>query len=721
MTSAPDVPATRGQAPSNERLAWVSFWRTVTRVEREKIVPGRAARNALGVALPLAAGYLLGSLGAGLIVSSGALNVCFTDGDDPYRRRARRMLLGTLLVGLAVLTGTLSGHDALISIAIAGVWAFAAGMMVAVNQTATDLGVTTLVTLVVYSAQPLEPHRAVSAGLLAIAGGLLQTLFALALWPVEGFEPERRALANLYEGLARAAESPAAASEAPSASVQATEAHNTLAALGPIHTVEADRYRSLLNQAERMRLSLLTLARLRVRIGREKEEGEEIAALDRFFELCARILAAVGASLRTNHSIDAHPDELDRIDALAEVLRISRARADSEILAALAGDALHQVDALAGQLRSSVELAANATPEGQAEFERTQSRAPWTLRLRGSLATLRANLTFESAAFRHAVRLAVCVTLGAAVGRAVNWHRTYWLPMTVAIVLKPDFTATFSRGVLRVVGTLSGLAFATVLFHMVSTTVMTQIVLIAALTFVLRSFGAANYGILTAAVSALVVLLIGLTGVSAKDAIAARAINSVAGGALALAAYWLWPTWERYRINENVARLLDSYRNYFQAIWQAYLKPDVPPPELDTTRQAGRLARSNLEASVGRLSAEPYASQLIALNDMLASSHRLAHALMALEAGLYRSQFVPPRDAFRTFSHDVERTLYFLAASLRGTEIHPGDLPDLREDHHALLRSGDSRAERYALVNIETDRVTNSLNTLREQIVSWPS
>ena len=192
------------------------------------------------------------------------------------------------------------------------------------------------------------------------------------------------------------------------------------------------------------------------------------------------------------------------------------------------------MDALAGQLRSSVELASHATPEGLAEFERTQSQTPWTLRLRGSLATLRANLTFESAAFRHAVRLAACVAVAAGIGRAVSWHRTYWLPMTVAIVLKPDFTATFSRGVLRVAGTLAGLAFATVLFHLFSTTVITQIVLIGLLTFVLRSYGAANYGILTAAVSALVVLLIGLTGVSAKDVIAARAINSVSGGALAL-------------------------------------------------------------------------------------------------------------------------------------------------------------------------------------------
>ncbi len=719
MASAPEVPALQAKHQSTQQVALTSFWRTLTLFEPDKVVPGRAARNALGVALPLAVGYLFGSISVGLVVSSGALNVCFTDGDDPYRQRARRMLLGTLLVGLAVMTGTLTGGVPVIAIAIAGVWAFAAGMMVAVNQAATDLGVVTLVTLIVYSAQPMDPHHAVSAGLLAIVGGLFQTLLALAMWPVQRFEPERRALANLFEELSRAAASPASASEAPSASAQATDAHSTLAALGAIHTVEADRYRSLLNQAERMRLSLLMLARLRVRIGREKPEGEEPAALDRFFELCSELLAAIGGSLRSNNSIAENPDVLDELDALAEVPRQSQA--STPMLSALLADALHQMDALAGQLRSSVELASHATPEGLAEFERKQSQTPWTLRLRGGLATLRANLTFESAAFRHAIRLAACVALAASIGRAVSWHRTYWLPMTVAIVLKPDFTATFSRGVLRVAGTLTGLAFATALFHIVSTTVMTQIVLIALLTFALRSFGAANYGILTAAVSALVVLLIGLTGVSAKDVIAARAINSVSGGALALAAYWLWPTWERYRINENVARLLDAYRDYFHVISEAYLKPEAPPPALDSARQAGRLARSNLEASVDRLSAEPYRYRLTALNDMLASSHRLVHALMALEAGLYQSNFVSPRDAYRTFSNDVERTLYFLAASLRGSAIHPGDLPDLREDHHALLRSGDSHVERYALVNIETDRVTNSLNTLREQIISWPS
>src|SRR5204862_416196 len=59
------------------------------------------------------------------------------------------------------------------------------------------------------------------------------------------------------------------------------------------------------------------------------------------------------------------------------------------------------------------------------------------------------------------------------------------------------------------------------------------------------------------------------------------------------------------------------------------------------------------------------------------------------------------------------------ARALRGSPITRADLPDLREDHHALVQSGDSLTERYALVNVETDRITNSLNTLSEDVLRW--
>ncbi|MGH9667314.1 MAG: hypothetical protein ACRD9L_23065, partial [Bryobacteraceae bacterium] len=153
-----------------------------------------------------------------------------------------------------------------------------------------------------------------------------------------------------------------------------------------------------------------------------------------------------------------------------------------------------------------------------------------------------------------------------------------------------------------------------------------------------------------------------------------------------------------------------------------YVKLDTAPEQkLDRTRLAARLARSNVEASIDRVSAEPgtTAERLRTLSGILASSHRLAHALMALEAGLASSHPVPARAEFTPFANDVEMTLYSLAAALRGSPLHREALPDLREDHRMLANSGDSLTERHALVNVETDRITNSLNTLSEDLMRW--
>ena len=80
---------------------------------------------------------------------------------------------------------------------------------------------------------------------------------------------------------------------------------------------------------------------------------------------------------------------------------------------------------------------------------------------------------------------------------------------------------------------------------------------------------------------------------------------------------------------------------------------------------------------------------------------------------------MPALEPFRRLADDVELTLYYLAAALRGAPIHVEELPNLREDHNALVHSGDALNDRYALVNVETDRITNSLNTLREELLRW--
>src|SRR6267143_7023383 len=198
-------------APVAHEGAARAFWGVLTRFESSKLAPYLALRNSIGVLLPLVAGFALNMPRGGVVVASGALNVAYSDGSDPYAQRAKRMLSSSVLCALAVLFGALSGSHNAAAVIIATLWAFAAGMLVAAGTTAADLGVISLVTLMIYAAQPLTTKQAVISSALALGGGLLQTALSVALWPVRRYEPERRALANLFLELARSAEQPLSA------------------------------------------------------------------------------------------------------------------------------------------------------------------------------------------------------------------------------------------------------------------------------------------------------------------------------------------------------------------------------------------------------------------------------------------------------------------------------------------------------------------------------
>ena len=699
-----------------------AFWRTVTTFDRSKIVPHQALRNAIGVALPLIAGFATGMPRAGLAVATGALYVSYSDGSDPYQLRARRMLAAGFGCSLAVFLGAMSAGNSVAAVLVTTAWAFAAGLLVSLGTAAANIGMISLVSLVIFEAQSLSSEQAAYAALLTMAGAVLQTLLSIAAWPVTRYGPERRLLAALYNEMARIAETPLEATSAPPASRHSTQAQDAFASLGTDRSPESLRFLSLLNQAERMRLSLLILTRLRLRLSRENPSKENLEYLDRYLPVARNSLEILAAGLSTERLPGELAPMLKELGTLPRELQQKLAGAPPSFGTATAHEARFQMDALAGQLRATADLISRTTPAGEASFARADAAQPVWLRYSGRLATLRANLNFGSAAFRHALRLAICVCAGEILSRAISLNRSYWLVMTLVIVLKPDFSSTFSRGLLRIGGTLAGLVLATVMFQLHPTSAVLQVSLIFVLTFLLRWVGPANYGIFTIAISALIVLFFAINGISPDEVIALRGINTVVGGGIALLAYALWPTWEREQISETIARLLESYRDYFRAVTEANFHPHTPDLRtLDRTRLESRRARSNLEASVERLLAEPGTREehVQRFNAILASSHRFAHAAMALDAYRERRSEAPGRRAFLDFAADVERVLTLLAATLRSGHTASRDWPDLRDDYHRLIQSGDPTTERYAFTNVEADRITNSLNTLRDQILSW--
>jgi uncharacterized membrane protein YccC len=701
---------------------WQSFWRGVLRVDTAKMEPWIALRNAVGVCVPLAVGIAMGMPLGGLAVASGALNVSYSDGHDPYGQRAKRMLASSALCAIAVMAGGFAGHHNAAAVALVTVWALGSGMVIALGTTAESLGVISLVVLIIYCAQSLTAERALQAGGLAFAGGVIQTLLSLALWPVRAYVPERRALANLYLTLGRAASSPAGLMKAPPPAEASTQAQEALAARASDHNIESERFRALLSQGERMRLRLFTLGRLLRRMHREKFGFASAEMVESFLESAAHVMTAIGESLAQNTPLSLNESWLNEIRTATEALRESKETGPSTFLAAVARDARFQMDALAGQLRAAAQLAGEVTPEGLAVTRQREKALPWRMRFGGNLARLAANLSLQSAVFRHAIRLACAVALAETLSRNLETPRAYWLPMTTVLVLKPEFTVTFTRGLLRIAGTIVGLLLATAMFHFLPPGIGMEVVIIGGFVFLLRWVGPANYGIFGVAVSALVVLLISFTGVAPKDVILPRGVNTVVGGALALAAYAVWPTWERMQVGEMMARLLDAYRAYFAAVVQEVTRSEgTGAADLDKARLAARRARANAVASVDRLQAEPRtrAEEVALLIGMLASSHRFVHAVMSVEAGILPGARPPVRPEFRVFAADVDQTLEGLAEELRRKRVAIQKWPDLREDHRRLTQSPGAVGERYALMNIEADRMTNSLNTLREQVAHW--
>ncbi len=680
-----------------DRIRQAPLWQSLFRFDKSKITTEVAIRSSVGIVIPLILGAVFSNPSAGALGALGALNVASSDSRDPYKTRGRRILVASLLVGAAVSIGSLSAWSGITAFLAVSLWAFAAGMMVVLGTRAADLGVTTLVTLVVFAARPMPLKIALESGLVAVCGGVLQAILSVAVWPFGRYRPERRFISSLYATLSHLAISPAGPEAAPPGDDQIAQTQDALSSLAQDHTPEGERYVFLLSQAERVRLSLLTLRRLHRRIAREPEGGAAAADIEKILAGAADSLQSV--SVNTLKGL-AGVESRDLTEA-ARIYRKHHARSSVPVLNEMLREACEQIDSLMGQIRSACRLTAETTP--------LETTDPWRLRFTGWRARMLANLSFESSAFRHAIRLAVCVGVGDAVGRMISLERTYWLPMTTALVLRPDFNATFSRGILRLAGTFVGLLVATGLFHFLRANTWDEIVLLGIFAFLMRWIGLANYGIFVTALSALVVLLLAISGVSPKEVIAARALNTALGGLVALLAYGLWPTWERTQAGRVFADLIEDYRAYFNAVVKAY--SGQGDSDLDRTRSKARVARANAEALMTRIAAEPGVSSERAnlLNAALVSLHGFARAVMALESALYRPRPEHAEPAAVQFAGKVDQTLKALVEALRVSQAPRGELPNLREAHNRLENS-------YNLVGVETDRIATSLNTLREQV-----
>jgi uncharacterized membrane protein YccC len=335
-----------------------------------------------------------------------------------------------------------------------------------------------------------------------------------------------------------------------------------------------------------------------------------------------------------------------------------------------------------------------------------------------TLATLRANITPSTEAGRHALRLAVVAGLAATLAEVAGWTESRWVVLTTFLVLRPDYGSTLYRGVQRSVGTALGVvlgASAALLGHLGQGGMIAVACVCVAAAYALFEV---NYLLFSVFLTGYIVVLLDVLGSPAISTAERRLADTVVGAALALTAYFLWPTWEGHTAHEKFARLLEAHGAYATALLQQYAHPGrVGQAQLRGLQAEARRARSDAEASAARLSGEPLHPPLTpaASRALIAAVRRLANAELALhalalgQAGITDHQArggpgdtVARRlDALATV---LDTTISRLAVSL-ATRQPPQPLPALRPLQTALrdpLRGQDADA---TLARITADLV----------------
>jgi uncharacterized membrane protein YccC len=670
-------------------------------------VPWRVAlRNTVAVLAPLAIGVAVGQEAAGLAATSGALNTMFSDQPGPYRLRMARMLAAATGAGLAALVGILVGASTPWALLAVVAYSLVGGMMVALGPMAARVGLTSLIVLLITADMHLPVHAAPGVAFAIFLGGVLQMLFALAAWPLQRYRPERFALAAVLEQLAQAARAPTDPNAPPPASQAAGDAVETLHGEYRARGVAVQAFRVLAETCERARVELVTLGDIGHRIDDDGLRQRLRAATD----ASADVFDAVADGMRRAQAVDAEA----LLAAYARAVLAFGTAADAGTPVRdrrLARIARARAEGLGGQLRALARNSALASSRGEIEARSAEARLPAALRPADPFNILRANLKLSSVALRHALRCTTIVALSFLCERALAMPHGVWLPMTAAIVLKPDFGGTLRFGVQRTLGTFAGLLVASVLIHYGMDDVVARLALMALFCLGFRLYAQANYALAVALLTGLLVLLFSFEGVAPAAALEMRIIATVLAAVLALGAYLLWPTWESDRAQPALAKLIECYRLHLGAL----LAGDMPG--LHETRNAARSARTNVLASLERLRAEPRGAAgpriVERAESLLSNANRLIRAVIPIEAMLIDGAKLPALPELARFAGEVDVAMLAIATGLRNGQ--PQQVASLRPAERALaarLRADDGDDAVDAALADACDRIADSIDSL---------
>ncbi|MEV0089975.1 FUSC family protein [Streptomyces sp. NPDC050738] len=645
------------------RRALKEAGRSGLKIERRRLEPLIAIRAAIGLAAVIALALTISTPAAAASSAFGAYSAAIATFQRSWRPRPVLALVSGASLAVSTFVGYLVGTQGALFIVLLAAWTFLAGLAWSAGPTAGIIASSNVAIMLVTVTLPTDVLSAAGhAGMIAL-GGLVQAAL-IVLFPVRRWGAQRDALADALAAEAdyarRLRQDPHAAFD----SVHFMTARSAAAVSARQARRRPAELHGTRGLAERIRPVLASLADPSV--GAPAEGPER----DRAREILAAAASVLDASARAIR----HGKPMVVPDTALAALRTP------ESGQVLTGPAHRSAVRLIALLRDVVE-----TARGAGTTEETTTNDPAAPLLRPSLARLapvvvrgmRKEATRrDSPIHRHALRVAVVATVGYLIGEVLPFGHGYWAPMASVMIMRPDFSQTYSRAIARFGGTLVGVALATAVVQLAHPGMYLSAALAALCAGLMYLLMRTGYAVAQVFVAAYVVFLLGMGGLQWTQTVPDRVILTLIGGLLAMASYALYPAWETPRLRTRLADWLTATGRYAAEVVSHYADPaGARRSDVRQALLAVREADVAWQEALARAANEPVRHRGLsraAADDAAHALDRLGRVAMLMEAHL-PERSTTPVPAAEAFSDALRRSTEEAAKAVRDRRVPQWD------------------------------------------------
>lgn len=287
---------------------------------------------------------------------------------------------------------------------------------------------------------------------------------------------------------------------------------------------------------------------------------------------------------------------------------------------------------------------------------------------------LRNNISLSSSHFRHAIRITTALLLGYLFSMfdSLGLGHTYWILITITAILKPAYSITKQRNLLRLYGTVTGATIAYIILHFVHINgVLFAILLISMIMCFSFLKGRYFWAVLFMTIYVFLsfnFLNPGKVNIIFKD----RVLDTAIAGIIAFAvSYIVLPVWEHTQNLDLMKKSAADNLIYFQSVISKFLQGNFDIEDYKVKRKNAIISLANLSDNFQRMISDPKNQQkkLEVVHQFVATSHLVTAYTASLSQYAKSNEQYPEIDA-ESWSRKIEAEMQQTSTLLNGNDVN---------------------------------------------------